>query len=73
MEEKVFQLIAEVLNLDREKLRENYNNEAIWDSIQRVEILFSIEDEYTIVFGEEELVALNTPRKLVEAVARKVQ
>lgn len=73
MEEKLFQLIAEILNLDREKIQENYNNEAIWDSIQRVEILFSIEDEYAIIFGEEELAALNTPQKLVEAVVRKVQ
>lgn len=72
MEDQVFMLISEVLKIDGEKLRADCDNKDVWDSIQRVEVLFALEDDFGIVFSEEELSELNTPRKVLEAVIRKV-
>ena len=72
MEDQIFRLISEVLKIDDKKLRADCNNKDIWDSIQRVEVLFAFEDEFGIVFSEEELSELNTPQKVLEAVIRKV-
>lgn len=72
MEDQIFKLISEVLKIDSEKLLAGCDNEDIWDSIQRVEVLFALEDDFGIVFSEEELSGLNTPQKVLEAVVRKV-
>jgi len=71
MKERIFAVVAEILKLEEEVLRENYDNKDIWDSVQRVEILFAMEDEFEVLFDEDELSALTTPQELSEAVLRK--
>lgn len=71
MEQQIQDIIIEVLGKDRETLLENFDSAEIWDSMQRVEILLLIEDEYAIQFDEDELAALKTPKQLCEVVLRK--
>lgn len=71
MKERILAIVAEILKLEEEVLRENYGNKDIWDSVQRVEILFAMEDEFEVLFDEDELSALTTPQELSEAVLRK--
>lgn len=73
MENRVLEIMSEVLNLSEENLKKNMDNKEIWDSITRVEILFTLEDEYGIAFSEEEMAQLITPGTVCEAVVRKVQ
>lgn len=71
MEEKTLEIIAEILQLDDSALQAGLDNAAIWDSLQRVEILFALEEEFEIQFSEKELAALTTPRRLCRAAAEK--
>lgn len=73
MEQEVMNLIAELLKLDTDSLSSRFNQTTIWDSLQRVEILFAIEDEFDVQFSEAELARLDTPEKLYKAVLRKVR
>lgn len=73
MEQEVMNLIAELLKLDTDSLSSRFNQTTIWDSLQRVEILFAIEDEFDVQFSEVELARLDTPEKLYKAVLRKVR
>lgn len=73
MEENVLDLIAEILKISREALQMGFDQKEIWDSMVRVEVLFALEDEFDIQFDEEELAALETPKKLYEAVLRKAE
>lgn len=73
MEQEIQDIIAEVLETDRETLLKNFDSAEIWDSLQRVEIMLLIEDEYAIQFDEDELAELKTPKLLCEAVLRKAQ
>ncbi len=43
-----------------------------WDSLKHVELLFSIEDQFGIRFGGEEMAALDSLPKLVSAVEQQI-
>lgn len=73
MEERIQGLMAEVLGIDREALLSGYDDRDIWESMQRVEVLFAMEEAFDIHFSEEELVTLSTPKALAEAVLRAVE
>jgi len=72
MEHEIVQIISELLKLDTDALSARFDQTTVWDSLQRVEILFAIEDEFGLQFSEEELAGLDTPKKLCEATLRKV-
>lgn len=40
-----------------------------WDSLKHVEIMFALEDEFDVVFSEEELASLDNVRIIVKRVA----
>lgn len=73
MTDRVLEIIAEILKIDGETLEQNIDNKEIWNSLQRVEVLFAIEDEFGIQFSEDALAELNTPRKLCNAAVQEVQ
>lgn len=71
MEQKLKEIFLDVLEIDASELESRWDDAAVWDSLTRVNILFVIEEEYDILFDEEELKALTTPKALTEAVMRK--
>ena len=73
MEDKILEIIADGIKINKEELLNNLDSKEIWDSLVRVEILFAIEEEFDIVFSEEELAEITTPAILYNAVINKVE
>ena len=73
MENKVTEIISEILKLNKSDLMTKFDKKEVWDSLRRVEILFALADDFDIQFSEEELATLITPKKLYEAVLRKAE
>ena len=73
MEDKILEIIADGIKINKEELLNNLDSKEIWDSLVRVEILFAIEEEFDIVFSEEELAEITTPAILYNAVLNKVE
>ncbi len=73
MNDRILEIMVGVLKISRDKLLENFDNNEIWDSLTRVEILFEMEEEFDVFFEEEELAALVTPRLLCDAAIRKAE
>ena len=71
MENQFIEILAEVLKAPAEELKAQFDNTAVWDSLQRVEIIFALEDEFGVQFSEEELAESTTPKRLWEALAKK--
>lgn len=71
MEQRLIEIILEVLDVDEVALKARWDDAAVWDSLARVNTLFIIEDEFDIFFDESELKTLRTPKALVEAVMQK--
>lgn len=73
MEEKVQELVSGILRLSGAELLAAYDSPEVWESMQRIEVIFAAEEEFGIRFSEEELAEIDTPYKLAEAVLRAVQ
>lgn len=50
MEQRLIEIISEVLEIDEAVLRSRWDDTTIWDSLARVNVLFVIEDELDIFF-----------------------
>ena len=72
MEKKIIEIIIDNLRMDKDSLVANIDSKEIWDSLQRVEVVFAIEDEFGITLNEDELAILDTPKKLIDAIIGKV-
>lgn len=72
MEQKLLEIIAGILKLQKDDVLAAYDDKMVWDSLHRVEILFAIEDELDISFDQDELKELDTPQKLVAATLEKL-
>lgn len=71
MGNRIIEIIAEILKLDVDTLMIRFDDKTVWDSLQRVEIIFALEDELDIQFNEKELAVLVTPKKLYEFVLER--
>lgn len=71
MEEKIYELIADILCKDVEELKSMADEKGLWDSLKRVEIMFALEEEFDIVFEPDEIVYMDTMNKIIETINKK--
>lgn len=72
MENQYLNILTEVLKMPAEALMPQYDDKKVWDSMQLVEIIFALEDEFGVQFSEEELAEAVTPKRLYETLLKKV-
>ena len=68
---EVLRILRNVLKESRiegQVLREEISE---WDSLKHLEIIFSVEDAFSVEFGEEEMAGFNSSLMIAEAVAAK--
>lgn len=70
--DKILELIASITKQDIDFLKENLDAENLWNSLTRVEILLTLEEEYEIFFDEEEIKKIKTINQLIKIVEEKV-
>lgn len=44
-----------------------------WDSLQHVELIITLEEEYNVTFSQEEIADARNVNKIVELIERKVE
>ena len=64
--------IADFLKMSEEQVLAGQDSSDLWSSLEWMEIVFSIEEEYDIQLDQTELHELKTPRKLFKAVQLKI-
>ena len=65
--------MCEILKLEPNELLERMEDETVWDSLKRIEIIFAVEEELGVHFTKENIVStvspvvlLNTAKLLAE-------
>ena len=71
--ENVLEIVASVMHKDAGFLKENLDTENLWNSLTKVEIILSIEEECDVLFEQEEVKEITTLRKLIEIVEAKAE
>lgn len=46
-------------------------NTELWESVSHIQLIFEIEEEFAIQFEAEEIVELNSIKKIINAIERK--
>ena len=72
MKEKVIRIIAEITKLEEKKLLENLDTPKMWGSMNHIEIILAVEEEYGVMFEQEELSEITTIAEILSALQRKV-
>ncbi|MBQ3754692.1 MAG: acyl carrier protein, partial [Clostridia bacterium] len=63
--ERILELVASVMKKDVEFLKANLDTENLWNSLTRVEILLTIEEEFDIFFDDDDIKRIKTINQLV--------
>ena len=72
MKDKLKAIIAGVLNIDAAVIDENSSNQTIenWDSLNHMNIILSVEEQFEITFDDEEMLGLTSFKKLLEGIEK---
>ena len=72
-EEKLKQIISSVLQKDITVISNGFSPENVkeWDSLQQMNIIVAIEEEFNIRFGEAESILLKSYAELLKAIQQK--
>ncbi len=72
---KVLKIIADVLNLEPEKIKKNNilrNEFTEWDSLKHISIVAALENYFDIQFEPEEISEINDSEKIVKIIYEKL-
>lgn len=73
MENKIIKIISDRTELSVDYLRENRNKQRLWDSLQRVEIVLALEEEFDLLFEPEEIESMLDIQAIVSLIQGKVE
>ena len=71
MENKIIDIISSVSKLTNQELIEKKEVEKLWESITHVEIVVALEEEFDIMFEQDEIASMTTVAKIIEIVNSK--
>jgi acyl carrier protein len=73
MENKLKRLLSVVLDVDEEMINEKASADSIegWDSLKQMNIIVAIEEEFGILFDEDEAILSNSFSSLSELIKAK--
>ncbi len=74
MENKLKEIIASVLEVDMSDVNEDSSPDTIgsWDSLRQMGIILAVEEQYGVEFDDEEIIYLNSYKKLLESIQNKL-
>lgn len=72
MEERVLNIVSSFVGTSADELKNKIDTEGVWDSLQKVEIVIAIEDEFDISFTQEEIAELKTINQINELIKGKM-
>ena len=71
MEDRVFQVMSSVFRVPVESLNIESSIDTIdqWDSLQHMNLIFSLEDEFGLTIDDEVVAELTSAKSILEALA----
>ncbi|MBR2221613.1 MAG: hypothetical protein IJ972_01295 [Campylobacter sp.] len=71
MENKIIEIISTITKINKAELVEKVDVEKLWESIIHVEIVIALEEEFDIVFTQDEIGNMTTILKIIDTVKAK--
>lgn len=71
MEEKVLEILRQVLNVDTVNLGSSQENCPQWDSLHHLNLVVEIEDAFDVSFEPEEIAAMKSVAAIITYLSKK--
>lgn len=73
LEEKVFEIFSKVMNFPKEKLNLKTKIEEVenWDSVQHLNLILAIEEEFNVKFNPDEIQEMLSIEKILSNLKNK--
>jgi acyl carrier protein len=74
LKEKVFEIIAQVMNVPIESVKEDSSPDTIetWDSLKHMSLVLTLEEEFDVQFSDEEIVKMLSVGLIMDVLSRKL-
>lgn len=74
MKDKIKNIMSAVFDIDKDIIGDDASttNLANWDSINHMNLVLVIEEEFNIVFDDEEIVQITSLKSIEDTLAKKV-
>ena len=69
--EQVYNIVSSIIGKDIDYVKANKDKSGLWDSLKRVEIVFSLEEQFDVILSPEEIADLNTVKSIIELVEKQ--
>jgi acyl carrier protein len=75
LDSRIPQIFADVFGVPVESIRPDTSPETIetWDSLQHLNLVLALEQEFSVQFAPEEIETLLSPEKVMAVVAEKIR
>lgn len=70
--DKVLEIVSSITKKDVQFLKENASADTLWNSLTRVEILMTLEEELDVMFEQEDIKRIRTLSDLMDVVGEKL-
>ena len=73
MKEKIKKVIASVFKIDKDSITDDFNQQNFekWDSLQHINIVVALEEEFNISIEPDEIIEIVSIQKIEEVIKRK--
>ena len=74
MKDKIKNVMSAVFDIDKDIIGDDASTTNLenWDSINHMNLVIAIEDEFNIVFDDEEIVRITSLKSIEDTLAKKV-
>ena len=71
IEQKLHKIFSNILGREISKIESiRRENESKWDSLKHIELVFAVEDAFSVQFNAEEIPYLNSQKEFVVAIEK---
>ena len=74
MKEKVFEIVAQVMNVPIESVNEDSSPDTIkeWDSLKHMNLILTLEEDFCVQFNDEEIVEMLNVSLIIDILTHKL-
>lgn len=72
MEEKVFKILKDVLEMDEVSMNTSQDNCENWNSLRHLNLVSELEDEFDLEFEPEEIAEMKSVNNIIEIIKEKL-
>ena len=72
MEEKVFKIMKDVLEMDEVSMNTSQDNCENWNSLRHLNLVSELEDEFDVEFEPEEIAEMKSVNNIIEIIKEKL-